>query len=347
MSPVKVAVVGAGVAGLTCAQTLRAAGVEVSVFEKSRGPGGRATTRRTQLGEPPAHTPFGLDQGPVCFTATTEDFQEAVHRWAQWGVVAEWPAASAALGSTAWVGVPGMNALGRHLAQGVPVQANQRVTQLVRQFTPGQAHPRWRLVWRDDSLAEHQTDLFDAVVVATPAEQVVSLLAAFSDAAPLAAHVHSEACWAVMLAFDLTQGASGLKQDWLTLDERTGFAVAVRDSAKPGRETHLGPGDVAVERWVMHATPAWSQQHLNDAPEAVIAHALAALAARHPPVFQAAHRWRYSQPVNPIRLSHVWQPQRRLGACGDWLGNANWQGLERAWASGRALAQAMQAMLTP
>jgi renalase len=41
-----VAVIGAGVAGLICAQQLRHAGYSVVIIEKSRGAGGRLATRR-------------------------------------------------------------------------------------------------------------------------------------------------------------------------------------------------------------------------------------------------------------------------------------------------------------
>ncbi|MFY9458131.1 MAG: FAD-dependent oxidoreductase, partial [Aquabacterium commune] len=41
-----VAVVGAGLAGLSCAQALRSAGLQVTVLDKSRGVAGRMSTRR-------------------------------------------------------------------------------------------------------------------------------------------------------------------------------------------------------------------------------------------------------------------------------------------------------------
>ncbi|HPG28302.1 MAG TPA: NAD(P)-binding protein, partial [Myxococcota bacterium] len=37
----RIAVIGAGIAGATVASRLHAAGVEVEVFEKARGPSGR------------------------------------------------------------------------------------------------------------------------------------------------------------------------------------------------------------------------------------------------------------------------------------------------------------------
>lgn len=45
-----VAIVGAGICGLTIAQRLRAGGVPVLVLEKSKGLGGRFATRRTEGG---------------------------------------------------------------------------------------------------------------------------------------------------------------------------------------------------------------------------------------------------------------------------------------------------------
>jgi len=44
----RVAIIGAGLTGLTAASLLRDAGVEITVFDKSRGLGGRLSTRRTR-----------------------------------------------------------------------------------------------------------------------------------------------------------------------------------------------------------------------------------------------------------------------------------------------------------
>ena len=41
-----VAIIGAGLAGLSCAQALVQSGHQVHVFDKSRGPSGRMSTRR-------------------------------------------------------------------------------------------------------------------------------------------------------------------------------------------------------------------------------------------------------------------------------------------------------------
>ena len=46
----KVIIIGAGIAGLCCAKRLISSGFDVSIFEKSRGIGGRLASRRIDNG---------------------------------------------------------------------------------------------------------------------------------------------------------------------------------------------------------------------------------------------------------------------------------------------------------
>ncbi len=63
-----VAVIGAGLAGLSCAQALRNAGVTVHVFERANGVGGRCATQLWQ-----GHL---VDTGVQFFTAQSSDFKK-------------------------------------------------------------------------------------------------------------------------------------------------------------------------------------------------------------------------------------------------------------------------------
>lgn len=79
----RVAIVGAGVAGLACAARLQAAGLDVSLFDKATGPGGRCATQ---------HTPAGpFDHGAPGFTASSEAFGRHVQAWAREGWLAPDP----------------------------------------------------------------------------------------------------------------------------------------------------------------------------------------------------------------------------------------------------------------
>ncbi|MCU0764322.1 MAG: FAD-dependent oxidoreductase, partial [Hydrogenophaga sp.] len=59
-APRHIAVIGGGMAGVVCARTLVQAGHRVTLLEKSRGFGGRMSTRRTEFGS--------FDHGAQYFT---------------------------------------------------------------------------------------------------------------------------------------------------------------------------------------------------------------------------------------------------------------------------------------
>ena len=69
-----VAVIGAGLAGLSCAQALLQAGHTVHVFDKSRGPSGRMSTRRAE----DQSGPWQCDHGAQYFTARDAAFRSEV-----------------------------------------------------------------------------------------------------------------------------------------------------------------------------------------------------------------------------------------------------------------------------
>ena len=303
--------VGAGIAGLACAEGLAADGHDVVLFDKGRGPGGRMSTRRipTVLGE--AH----FDHGAQYFTARDPRFARQLRAWVAEGVAAPWPAA----GDGAYVGSPAMKSPVKRLAAGRAVRWATRVDGL-RRLGEG-----WRLTLDDGGTAD-----VDLTVIAVPAEQAADLLAAPApDLAERAAAAVSEPCWTVMAAFaeplatpdDCRRGDDGGVLGW-----------AARNSAKPGRS---GP-----ESWVVQGGPQWSNSHLDDDPGQLTRALLEALSdalgvAVPDPLATAAHRWRYAR-CAPDGAGPVHVFDRRLGLCGDWLIGPR---VESAWLSGVVLAE--------
>lgn len=309
----KIAIIGAGMAGLSCAEALAAAGHAVRVLDKGRGPGGRMSTRRVE-------TPEGevsFDHGAQFFTVRDPAFAARAAAWTAAGVAAPWPAA----GPEALVGVPGMNAPIRAMAAGLDVAWSARVDDIARQETA------WRL-----SGEGFEPLLADAVVVATPGEQAAVLLAKVApEFAARADAVVSEPCWSVMVALSAPLSAPAD-----VLRDSGPLSWAARNCAKPGR---TGP-----EAWVLQASPDWSRAHLEDAAEDVAGALLFALEAAiagplPPPLSLQAHRWRYARTMAK-GAPPLWSPQGRVGACGDWLGGAR---IEAAWRSGHDLAAAILA----
>lgn len=75
--------IGAGIAGLTCARQLKAKGFRPMVFEKSRGLGGRLSTRRLEDG-------VSFDHGAQYLTARSAAFQNFLRQAAEAEVVEHW-----------------------------------------------------------------------------------------------------------------------------------------------------------------------------------------------------------------------------------------------------------------
>jgi photolyase PhrII len=315
--PSRIAVVGAGIAGLAAARTLQDQGHRVEVFEKSRGPGGRAATRR--YGE------VGFDHGAPYFTARRPVFHDAVERWIDAGVVAPWPARMARVvdprhpqpmpdREAYCVAVPGMNALGKHLAADLQVHLRRRVD------TPGFDGRHWHLFSDEgEGLGE-----FDALVIAVPAPQAAPLLRQHAPLlADTAARIEYSPAWAAMLAVADDRPAlyEGLFVDGGPI------AWAGRNHAKPGR---------VGSTWVVHASPEWTRSHLEAPPDEVAARLAATLrdllAVPDGAVTAlGAHRWLYAQVENPLQEGALWQADSCLAVCGDWCRGRR---LEDAYLSG-------------
>ncbi|MEM1042357.1 MAG: FAD-dependent oxidoreductase [Bacteroidota bacterium] len=328
-SEYSVAIIGAGLSGLTAGQALAEAGHAVAVFDKGRGPGGRMSTRRQ------AETTF--DHGAQYFTVRDERFRRRVASWTEAGIVQRWDgrigvAEGGAVtpkgdGPERYVGVPRMSAVPRHLADGLDVRCRVRV----EAAEPSGA--RWSLV------ADDGADLgtFDAVLVTVPPPQAAPLLAAAPDLARRAASVTMEPTWAAMATFD---APLPVEADGLFVHDAP-LSWAARNSSKPGRP--------ALESWVFHGAPAWTETHIEDEPDAVVEALLSGFFAATglrpvAPTFAQAHRWRYAQADEPLEDGCLWDEAQRLGACGDWCHGSR---VEGAFLSGLAGAEAVARSLAP
>ena len=323
----RVAVVGAGVAGLRAAALL-AERAEVVVFEKSRGLGGRAATRRAGA--------FHFDHGAQYFRARDPEFVAYVERLVAAGVVAPWKARFAEIdgasirlatwedGEPHYVGVPGMNALGRFMAQGLDVRQETRI---VRAEADG---PGWRL-----TAESGEAHGFDALVLALPARQALDLLPPESPLAASAAAANMQGCFALMLGFDAPPRAD--------FD-----AALVRGSCLSWLSAcHTKPGRGEAAAWVALSANAWADAHIEDDPAQVREAMMDALAPLLGAEVRAAahvtlHRWRYANAgrarVAPVALDAA----RRLAVCGDWLVQGR---VEAAFVSGAAAARGLSAAL--
>ena len=336
-----IAIIGAGIAGITAARTLAKAGHHVHVFEKSRGAGGRMSTRESNFGT--------FDHGAQYFTVRDPRFSLAIQAvpgsteicrpWSANAVRVLDPLghvfeAARATKEAHFVAKPGMNALVRHWAEplGKAISYNTEVTRLARG-----AKGLWTLHTNHKNHAG-----FDHVLLAIPAVQAENLLKASGKEAANTQWLKAmdavdvAPCWTLMLAFPhATQPNLHIGPQWnaaRSIHHR--IAWLTRESSKPGRGK--------VERWTVQASAAWSAEHITDTEPRVTAKLLRAFSEltgiRAEPAHTQVHRWLYAKTITPLGAPYQYNPANGLGTCGDWhLGHR----VEDAFVSGLELALAV------
>lgn len=249
------AIIGAGIAGSYCAASLQQKGLNVCLLEKSRGTGGRASSRRlaTQSKDDAQQTKDEAQQscelGTPFFHHQYAELDADIRAWLAAGVIALWPAADKQQ-QAAYTGIPAMSALTRYLSQSADFYAGQRIAHIDR------IDQRWHL--RDE---RYQTLLTaKRLIITAPAAQSCELLTSpdAPDSYLLAAHAASRRCLAQWVAV-LSVADSELSARLAALPEVLDFdhpvlARMICDSAKPGRIAE-------PVRWVLQANPQWSEMN--------------------------------------------------------------------------------------
>ncbi|MBR9870911.1 MAG: NAD(P)-binding protein [Gammaproteobacteria bacterium] len=324
-----VAVIGSGMAGLTAAIMLGKSGQQVKVFEKSRGPGGRMSSKRVPGG--------AVDVGAQYFTGRNPAFLDFLENYAGADRFGPWHGTfgfqSAQEGwqpfpdETRYVGIPRMTAITRGLSDHVELTPQVRIARLNRMGT------RWQLICTEGK--DHGE--FDQVVITAPPAQTQELLAA-SGLTQLLSESQAPGgdilpCWAVAVHFSEAPAA---RFDAMRPDSDVLYWVA-NNSSKPGRSD-------ASPWWVLHATPEWTEANVDATPEAVSNELLAAFRQLTgfdgTPVELVTHRWLYARSASSEQPGFLWDKGQGVGIAGDWLEGGR---VEGAWESASQLAEAMQA----
>ena len=207
----RIAVIGAGLAGLTAARDLHEDGHTVVVWEKSRGPGGRTSTRRGPDGLRFDHGAPFLHDGdlPLDDAAATTRHRLSLPG----GAVRE-----------EVIGIPSANAPAKLLAEELDVRVSQRVETILRSGERG-----YHLAAEDGGAM----GVFDAVIVTAPAPQAAHLLQHVAPSlADRARGVDYAPCWSVMVAWE-----EPLHLGFTAATDAPGIALAVAEHAKPGRSS--------------------------------------------------------------------------------------------------------------
>lgn len=313
--------VGAGLAGLSCARTLRRAGFFVEVFEQEKTIGGRMAT--TRLG---VET---FDHGAQYVTARSRHFKSYLDEIIGLGYASRWNPRASLNGEEGagqmnpWiVGTPGMASMVRPLAESVRIHTSRKVHTIDRR------DKGWH-VWFED---ETSVGPFHAIAITIPAPQARLLLGRLDSLAQPLSRVRLQPCWALMVRLD----ERILPDQDVYSDMSEVVRWIARNNTKPSRAPR---GDSIV----IHASQNWSRQTEDTEPEIIaeelwggVSHILGLPPVR--PVRMTAHLWTYGLVDQSLGETYVFSTDHMVGLAGDWcLGRL----AEHAFDSGDRLANAI------
>jgi renalase len=301
----QIAVIGAGISGLVCAQKLAVAGHQVVVFEKSRSLGGRCASRK--LGD---HV---VDSGVQYFTLRDSEVRKEVQSVAgdQLKTITL-PIYEAGeiyrSGEERFYLKDGNNRLGKLLAEGLEVR---KETEVERVLLRGK---KWEVAG----------ELFDGVVSSAPWPQSAVLFG--MTGGQVAFEPNLTACLEYLVPWD------GAKYATLDATGQEPLAWVGCENAKKGRIQ----GEKSV--YVIQASTAYSQKYLEKDP----AEWLSDLSERLErswglsPAKRGAtfgHRWRYAR--RGRGADHLSALAGGLYLCGDSVSDSR---VESVWKSGIEVA---------
>jgi predicted NAD/FAD-dependent oxidoreductase len=278
-----------------------------------------------------------FDHGAQYFTARNPVFQAYLDSWCAAGIATQWPTdppvvvlqrgqiVRVADSVRRYVGVPGMTAIGRHLAQDVPVSLEARVERVAVQENSISLFGANNLFWGE----------YDHLIVALPAPQAAELLSEVTELNQPLKAVSMRPCWAVLMTF-----AGAKRVEWAgAFVQDSPLSWIAWNHTKPGRNS-------SNATLVLHATPEWTIKHWETPPDVVgkrLEEAFweASGGVREMPLAIQTHRWRYALPLPAENvaasqsLGYLRSATGRIVACGDWSCGGR---VEGAFLSGLAAA---------
>lgn len=331
----KIAIVGAGITGCLLADFLDSDNFEVSIFEKSRGCGGRASTKQTDFGQ--------CDIGATVVPVKTVEFAQFMRQLCHQNIVSQWPQTIAITHQNNGVKTPleifesdreyyvfnqKMNAACRHWAKKAQLHTNSLINQVRYHQDKG-----WQLkingVW--------QAERFDKLVITAPWPQSQTIIE--QSEVPLALPTFSQtwsSCWSIAVKLDRLVTSA---VDLVYLKGHS-IQTLVRDSSKPQRPevTTTQQNEIWVAQLANELSDDLGSQCMNEAISIATKELCELFGLSNQSVTDTyAHYWRYARPSagqKPLGILSNHENGIYLG--GDWSFGSS---IESAYEGARALVQ--------
>ncbi|MCE2929101.1 MAG: NAD(P)-binding protein [Candidatus Caenarcaniphilales bacterium] len=316
----KIAIIGAGLAGAWLARKLSDAKFDVTVYEKSRGSGGRTASRTLD--------DIDIDLGAQFIEANNNNFLDFIKSMIRKDILIEWQnfnlrtfdASTQELQgeilpafTKLYLPVPKMNILAKSLLENLVVHYSTKISRITD----------------DNQLFDEEDNLlsqYDLVISTAPPRQSLTLFEG-NKAFDVLSNIQMSSNYALAL---LSKNFHIFDYDGLNIQNSLLNWVGI-NSQKPQRSQRY----TSV---ILHADSAWTSEHLDIDSEEISKKMFSEfLHICKPENFvikqKSLHRWLYARAINPLGAPYILASNK--AACGDYMLGDN---LEAAWLSADILA---------
>jgi renalase len=334
-----VAIIGAGIAGLACAQALTQAGQNVILLDKSRGVGGRVATRRLHA----THADHG-----TCYLSPANDpeFQHLIQDLLTAGILQIWTDTVYEFSTDhglqpgrdrhpRYIAPAGMSAIAKFLTPHLNLRLNHLVTALTLQSD------HWEC-----AIANELPVCAKAIALAIPAPQAMALVKSQPDpSAEFAVFLEQLTAVEFLPSLSVMAGyGSDLAVHWQSTYPQVQAITFLDDPVLGWLGLDSSKRTAPVDSvFVLQSSAAFATTHLDSPDLQPAAQQMLAQAAQYfdpelaAPDWMQIHRWRYAFARSPLPAPYLIAPTALPLVCaGDWCGGRK---VEDAYRSGTAIAR--------
>ena len=312
-------VIGSGISGATIANLLNKK-FQVNLYDKGRGPGGRASFKRIK-GQ------IGFDHGTQYFSPKTIEFKKFTNRLIKIKILKKWSGNHIFLNSKKKenkkhikiIGKKGNNDICKFLLKKVKCFYQSEVKKIYYK------NKLWFLLFTDGKIRTYK-----GVILTCPFPQLKKLSEKFINDTFIKRKLKMDANITVMIAIKKNKKSPS---SFLFDDPVLGWA---------GNENTKKRFKSKYDLWTLQSTFKWANKNIDKNKKNLKKNSKILIdkffkltkIKKTKVIYSINHGWKYSSNSKPLKIRSYWDPQKKIGVCADWFIGPR---LESGWISANDL----------
>jgi len=312
-------VIGSGISGATIANLLNRK-FQVNLYDKGRGPGGRASFKRIK-GQ------IGFDHGTQYFSPKTIEFKKFTNRLIKIKILKKWSGNHIYLNSKKKenkkhikiIGKKGNNDICKFLLKKVKCFYQSEVKKIYYK------NKLWFLLFTDGKIRTYK-----GVILTCPFPQLKKLSEKFINNTFIKRKLKMDANITVMIAIKKNKKSPS---SFLFDDPVLGWA---------GNENTKKRFKSKYDLWTLQSTFKWANKNIDKNKKNLKKNSKILIdkffkltkIKKTKVIYSINHGWKYSSNSKPLKIRSYWDPQKKIGVCADWFIGPR---LESGWISAHDL----------